>query len=225
MSERRAVNPLVDQFRKGGVPRDLRLMAAQGALPLKPADLMELLHHLLRDADAEIRATATATLTAMPADEMLPILKDRETPPAVLAWVFAAREERELREAVLQNTSLAGRGHRGPGGAPAGGAGRAGGHQPGRGCCAARRCWRRSRATRTSTTTSAAACASCARPSTSASAGPAAPPRRRPPAPAAAGAAPRRTRRRSARGGPLEDRGGGRGPLPRPTRSAARRRR
>ena len=28
----RAVNPFVEQFRKGGVPRDLRLMAAQGAL-------------------------------------------------------------------------------------------------------------------------------------------------------------------------------------------------
>ncbi len=33
MTEVRATNPLVDQFRKGGVPKDLRLMAAQGALP------------------------------------------------------------------------------------------------------------------------------------------------------------------------------------------------
>ena len=33
MSEARAVNPLVAQFQKPGVPRDLRLMAAQGALP------------------------------------------------------------------------------------------------------------------------------------------------------------------------------------------------
>ena len=37
----RAANPFVEQFRKGGVPRDLRLMAAQGALPLKPSDLAE----------------------------------------------------------------------------------------------------------------------------------------------------------------------------------------
>jgi hypothetical protein len=102
----RSPNPFVDQFRRGGVPRDLRLMAAQGALPLKPADFIELLHHLLKDADADIRSTAGQTLTGLPAEELRPILKDRETPPDVLAWGFAAREEQELREVVLQNTSL-----------------------------------------------------------------------------------------------------------------------
>jgi hypothetical protein len=101
-----SANPFVDQFRRGGVPRDLRLMAAQGALPLKPADLIELLHHLMRDAEEEIRTTAAATLGALPVDELLPILKDRETPAEVLAWGFSAREEQELREVVLQNTSL-----------------------------------------------------------------------------------------------------------------------
>jgi len=105
MAERSA-NPFVDQFRRGGVPRDLRLMAAQGALPLKPADFIELLHHLLKDTDHEIRGTATQTLAALPVDELRPILKDRDTPPEVLAWGFTEREEQELREVVLQNTSL-----------------------------------------------------------------------------------------------------------------------
>jgi hypothetical protein len=102
----RGSNPFVDQFRRGGVPRDLRLMAAQGALPLKPADFIELLHHLLRDLDDEIRSTAGSTLGGLPADELRPILKDRDTPPEVLAWGFTGREEQELREVVLQNTSL-----------------------------------------------------------------------------------------------------------------------
>lgn len=101
-----SANPFVDQFRRGGVPRDLRLMAAQGALPLKPADFIELLHHLMKDIDDEIRSTAASTLAGLPVDELRPILKDRETPPEVLAWAFAAREEQELREVVLQNTSL-----------------------------------------------------------------------------------------------------------------------
>ena len=57
MSER-ATNPLVDQFRRGGVPKDLRLMAAQGALPLKPGDLIDLLYHLLSDPEEEVRAAA-----------------------------------------------------------------------------------------------------------------------------------------------------------------------
>jgi hypothetical protein len=102
----RSTNPFVDQFRRGGVPRDLRLMAAQGALPLKPVDFIELLHHLTKDVDDEIRATATSTLGGMPADELRPILKDRDSPPDVLAWGFTAREDQELREVVLQNTSL-----------------------------------------------------------------------------------------------------------------------
>ncbi|MET0555943.1 MAG: hypothetical protein ABW221_23080 [Vicinamibacteria bacterium] len=106
MNEGRASNPLVDQFRKGGVPPDLRLLAAQGALPLTPSDLVELLHLLLRDPQPDVRDTAAATLLAQPLDEMLGIGRDRQTPPGVLAWIVAQRPERELREAVLQNTSL-----------------------------------------------------------------------------------------------------------------------
>ena len=102
----RSPNPFVDQFRRGSVPRELRLMAAQGALPLKPADFIELLHHLLKDTDEEIRAAAGQTLAGLPVDELKPILKDRESPPEVLAWALAAREEQALREVVLQNTSL-----------------------------------------------------------------------------------------------------------------------
>jgi hypothetical protein len=106
MPEARVVNPLVDQFRRGGVPRDLRLVAAQGALPLKPADLVELVHTLLADADTEVQAAASATLSGLPVSEWLPILKDRETLPAVLAWGLTHREERELREVALQNHSI-----------------------------------------------------------------------------------------------------------------------
>jgi hypothetical protein len=102
----RATNPLVEQFRKGGVPRELRLMAAQGALPLKPADLVDLLQQLLGDADEAVRDASSASLGGMPVDELLPILKDKESPPNVLAWAVAHRPERELLEVVLQNVSL-----------------------------------------------------------------------------------------------------------------------
>jgi hypothetical protein len=105
MAEARAPNPLVEQFRKGGVPKDLRLMAAQGALPLKPADLVELLHFLLGDAEPEVCEAAGSALGAVAADEMRAICADRGTPPGVLAWAIASRTEKELREAALQNTS------------------------------------------------------------------------------------------------------------------------
>ncbi|HSF03052.1 MAG TPA: hypothetical protein VLA62_08575 [Solirubrobacterales bacterium] len=105
MAEARSANPLVDQFRRGGIPRDLRLMAAQGALPLKPVDLAELLVFLLADGDDEVRAAADATLRELPAESILALCKDRGTPPEVLRWVISQREEKELREAALQNTS------------------------------------------------------------------------------------------------------------------------
>jgi hypothetical protein len=106
MAEARTLNPLVEQFRQGRVPRDLRLMAAQGALPLKPADLADLLELLLRDVDEEIAAQAGATLLAVPADQMLALAKDHSAGPGLLGWILAQRPERELREAVLQNPTL-----------------------------------------------------------------------------------------------------------------------
>ncbi|PYQ20466.1 MAG: hypothetical protein DMF79_10325 [Acidobacteria bacterium] len=82
-------------------------MAAQGVLPLKPEDLLELLADLVKDPEAAVAEAAKAALAAFPAAEFLPILKSRETPPPVLAWAVTFRPERELREATLQNTSLA----------------------------------------------------------------------------------------------------------------------
>jgi hypothetical protein len=106
MAEARAINPLIEQFRRGGVPRDLRLMAAQGALPLKPEDLLELWTDLLRDGDEGVRDASTKSLAEFPSADFLPILKNRDTPAPVLSWAVTNRSERDLREVTLQNTSL-----------------------------------------------------------------------------------------------------------------------
>ncbi len=106
MADARVTNPLVDQFRRGGVPSDVRLIAAQGLLPLRPEDLLELLTDLLLDVEAEVRAAAEASLSGFPAQELAPVLRSKETPPAVLSWAVKKRPERELREITLQNPSL-----------------------------------------------------------------------------------------------------------------------
>lgn len=82
-------------------------MAAQGALPLKPADLVELLQFLSSDADAEVKTAARSALETYPAEELLPIARERGTLAPVLAWILTNRREREIREVVLQNTSTA----------------------------------------------------------------------------------------------------------------------
>ncbi len=105
MGDARATNPLVEQFRRGGIARDLRLMGAQGLLPLDPTDLSELWCFLIKDPDAAVADAAKASLAELPAAEFLPIARDGSTPEAVLGWVVANRPDRELREAALQNKS------------------------------------------------------------------------------------------------------------------------
>src|SRR4030095_16167258 len=97
MTEVRATNPLVDQFRKGGVPKDLGLMAARGALPLRPEDLLELWTDRVHDKEPSVQEAATKSITTFAVAEFLPVLKSRDTPAAVLAWAATHRKERELR--------------------------------------------------------------------------------------------------------------------------------
>lgn len=106
MPEGRVTNPLVEEFRGGGVPRDIRLLAAEGLLPLKPEDLVELWAALASDADEGVRKAAEGSLSALPAAFLLPILKNRETPVSIPTWVVSRRPEAELREVVLRNTKL-----------------------------------------------------------------------------------------------------------------------
>jgi hypothetical protein len=105
MAEAASANPLVEQFRRGAVPKELRLLAAQGALPLRTVDLLDLLLFLQGDSDDAVRAAAESSMAAVPAGEMLGIAKDRSTPPGILGWALTHRTERELREALLQNHS------------------------------------------------------------------------------------------------------------------------
>jgi hypothetical protein len=107
LGEARASNPLVEQFRTGKIPLELKLTAAQGALPLTPTDLVELLTILTADRNEEVRTSAAGTLGGVEETTLLPILKDRTTPPDVLGWCVAQRPEPSLREAALQNVSTA----------------------------------------------------------------------------------------------------------------------
>lgn len=102
MAEREG-NPLVDQIRRGGVPLEVRMMAAEGALPLKPFDLVDLLEVMRRDGDPAVAQRAGQTFAEMDAAMLHPILSSREAPAAVLAWALSVRSEGRLLEAVLQN--------------------------------------------------------------------------------------------------------------------------
>jgi hypothetical protein len=65
-----ASTPLLDFFRRGEVARDVRLLAARGALAPRAHDQLGILVLLLEDADPEIRRTADATLTRISSDAL-----------------------------------------------------------------------------------------------------------------------------------------------------------
>jgi hypothetical protein len=60
--------PLLDFFRRGEVARDVKLMAAQGAIAPRPLEQLGILMVLTSDGDAEIRDTAEQTLRSLPQD-------------------------------------------------------------------------------------------------------------------------------------------------------------
>lgn len=105
MAEARETNPLVDQIRRGGVPLEVRMMAAEGALPLKPEDLVDLLEIMRRDSAAEVSTLATKTFKELSLDTLLPLVKARDASESVLAWTLEVRIEPRILETTLQNVN------------------------------------------------------------------------------------------------------------------------
>jgi hypothetical protein len=63
-------SPLLDCFKRGEVARDVRLLAARGALAPRAREQVALLAMLTEDGDSEVRGAAEATLAAIPSDSL-----------------------------------------------------------------------------------------------------------------------------------------------------------
>jgi hypothetical protein len=82
--------PLLDFFRRGEVARDIRLLAAQGALAPRAHEQLALLVLLVSDPDPEIVRAAEATLAGIPRESLAAFLA-RSDVSADLRGFFAAR--------------------------------------------------------------------------------------------------------------------------------------
>jgi hypothetical protein len=82
--------PLLDAFKRGEVERDVRLLAAQGALAPRAYEQLAILVLLLEDRDAEIRQTADDTLNRIP-EQPLKAFLARSDVPIGLREFFADR--------------------------------------------------------------------------------------------------------------------------------------
>jgi hypothetical protein len=83
-------SPLLDFFKRGEVARDVRVLAARGAIAPRALEQIALLAMLSEDADAEVRGAAEATLAAIPNESMAGFL-GRSDVPEGLRDFFRAR--------------------------------------------------------------------------------------------------------------------------------------
>lgn len=72
--------PLLDFFKRGEVDRDTRLLAAEGTLAPRAVEQLSILVLLLEDTDAEVRATAEATLERIPEAALKTFLARSDVP-------------------------------------------------------------------------------------------------------------------------------------------------
>jgi len=73
-------SPLVDQFRRGDTPRDMKLLAAQGSLAATAHEQLALLVLLWDDTDTQVADTARATIEALPAEALGAFLARGDAP-------------------------------------------------------------------------------------------------------------------------------------------------
>ena len=71
---------MLDFFRRGEVARDVRMLAAQGALAPRPLEQLGMLMLLTGDADSEIKQTAEGTLQRLPPDLIADFIARADTP-------------------------------------------------------------------------------------------------------------------------------------------------
>jgi hypothetical protein len=83
-------SPLIDFFRRGEVARDVRLLAAQGALAPRAQEQLALLVLLADDPDPEIARATQVTLDALPIAPLTAFLARPDVPREMTAY-FAAR--------------------------------------------------------------------------------------------------------------------------------------
>lgn len=83
-------SPLIDAFRRGEVPNDVRLLAAQGAVAPSAHDQLALLLILSDDPDPTIAETAARTIEALPPAGLATFLGRPEAPQTIRDF-FAAR--------------------------------------------------------------------------------------------------------------------------------------
>jgi hypothetical protein len=94
------------KYARADAPREVRLMAARGALPLPPVELAAVLFALMHDQDAEVKTTARDSLENLP-DGVLQTVLTGPSHPAVLDHLaHAFRDDEQRLEHIALNPAI-----------------------------------------------------------------------------------------------------------------------
>ncbi len=105
MTETKSANPIVQAIVSGKAPRQARLAAARGLLPLPQDELIEVLVTLAAGEEEEIAAAAGETLGEQTPDALTSVAASAETSAAVLKYLAARPDSaRETQEALALNS-------------------------------------------------------------------------------------------------------------------------
>lgn len=94
---------LVSLLRSGNAPREIRLFAARGLLPLDPEGTIVALLAVLADSDAEITATARETLRATPPDRLAVFARSGALTAAELDRLARESEDPFVLEEIIRS--------------------------------------------------------------------------------------------------------------------------
>jgi hypothetical protein len=80
--------PMLDFFRRGEVARDVRILAAQGAIAPRPIEQLGILMVLTSDGDAEVRETAEQTLQSLPIESLASFIARADVPTEIREFFY-----------------------------------------------------------------------------------------------------------------------------------------
>jgi hypothetical protein len=102
---RLTLSPQAERYARRDAPREARLMAARGALPLPPIELATVLFALMHDPDAEVKSTARESLESLPDNVIEPVLTGASHPAVLSHLAHSSRDDEDRCEKLALNSA------------------------------------------------------------------------------------------------------------------------
>ena len=99
---------LREMLLSGRAPKNVRLLMAQGAMPLQAQETIELLVHLSRDDDEEVSLQAQKTLAGWDESEILTLLRSKDCPAVILDFFADIQRSEHILQDIAANPSTSG---------------------------------------------------------------------------------------------------------------------